>query len=250
MNLRLAVLTASVIASPLLAQTAAEHIAMGDREHAAMNAASALRHYQSAIAAEPDNADALWRASREAIDLGEFDSDMRDSLYTLGEQYARRAVQADPHSSITHFALAKAMGRKALSMGARDRVTLAAEIRRAALESLRLDSTNAGAHHVLGVWNANVMRLSGVARFLAKNLLGGKVFDEASWKDAVAYLERAVALEPERVVHQLALAGVHADNGDKARARATYQAVLRLKATDFNDRHYLRQADERLKTLR
>jgi len=250
MNMRLAVLTASVIASPLVAQTAAEHIAMGDREHAALNAAGALRHYQAAIAAEPGNAEALWRASRDAIDLGEFDSAIRDSLYSLGEHYARRAVLANPQSSITHFALARAMGRTALSLGARDRVKLAGEIRSAALESLRLDSTNAGALHVLGVWHANVMRLSGVARFLAKNLLGGKVFDEASWSDAVAYLERAVVLEPGRIVHKLALGSVYADTGEKAKARATYQAALALQPADFNDRHYQRQADEGLRTLR
>jgi tetratricopeptide (TPR) repeat protein len=250
MNMRLVVLTASMVASPLFAQTAAEHIVMGDRDHAAMNAESALRHYQAAIAADPNNAEALWRASREAIDLGEFDEKGRDSLYSLGEQFARRAVQANPQSSMTHFALAKAIGRKALSMGARDRVKFAGEVRKEALESLRLDSTNAGALHVMGMWNANVMRLSGMSRFLAKNLLGGKVFEEANWKDAVAYLERASTLEPERVVHKLALAAVYADSGNKPKARETYQAVMQLKAVDYNDKHYQRQADEALKALR
>ncbi len=250
MNMRLAVLTASMVASPLLAQTAAEHIVLGDRDHASMNAASALRHYEAAIAVDPNNAEALWRASREAIDLGEFDEGGRDSLYSLGEQFARRAVQANPQSSMTHFALAKAIGRKALSMGARDRVKFAGEVRKEALESLRLDSTNAGALHVMGMWNANVMRLSGVSRFLAKNLLGGKVFDQANWKDAVAYLERAASLEPDRVVHKLALGGVYADSGNKPKARETYQAALQLKAADYNDKHYLLQADEALKALR
>ena len=250
MNMRLVVLTASLVASPLFGQTAAEHIVLGDRDHAAMNAASALRHYQEAIRVDPNNAEALWRASREAIDLGEFEDKSRDSLYSLGEQYARRSVQANPQSAMTHFALAKAIGRKALSMGARDRVKFAGEVRKEALESLKLDSTNAGALHVMGMWNANVMRLSGMSRFLAKNVLGGKVFDQANWKDAVAYLERAAALEPERIVHKLALAGVYSDSGNKAKARETYQAALQLKPTDYNDKHYQRQADASLKALR
>ena len=37
------------------------------------------------------------------------------------------------------------------------------------------------------------VRLSGVSRFLAKNLLGGKTFGEANWDDAAKSLERASA---------------------------------------------------------
>lgn len=250
MNLRLAVLTASLLAAPLYGQTAAEHIVLGDRDHAAMNASGALRHYQEAIRVDASNAEALWRASREAIDLGEFDDRGRDSLYQLGELYARRAVQANPQSANAHFSLAKALGRRALSLGARDRVKFAGEVRKEALEALKLDSTNAGALAVMGMWHANVMRLSGVSRFLAKNLLGGKVFDEANWNDAVRYLERAAAVEPDRIVHKLNLAAVYADTGNKARARDTYQQALRMTPMDYNDKHYQRQADEALKALR
>jgi tetratricopeptide (TPR) repeat protein len=243
MNMRIALVAATfVFSSSLSAQTAAEHIVMGDRDRNAMNAAGALKHYQAAIEADASNAEALWRASREAIDLGEFDDAKRDSLYQLGEQYARRAVQADPKSSMTHFALAKAIGRRALSMGARDRVKFAGEVRKEALESLAIDSTNAGALHVMGRWHANIMRLSGFSRFMAKNVLGGKTFDEASWKEATRLMERAAQLEPDRIVHRLELGSIYADTGDKGKAREQYEMIARLKPMDFNDKHYQEQA--------
>ena len=250
MNMRALFLAATVVTAPLSAQTAAEHIVMGDRDHAAMNAAGALGHYQAAIQADANNAEALWRASREAIDLGEFDDARRDSLYQLGEQYARRAVQANGTSSMAHFALAKAIGRRALSMGARDRVKFAGEVRKEALESLKYDSTNAGALHVMGRWHANVMRLSGVSRFVAKNILGGKIFDEANWKDAAAYLERAAALEPDRVVHKLELASVYADTKNKDKARAMYQQAIATKPVEYNDARYVEQARTALAALK
>ena len=237
-------------AAPLSALTAAEHIVIGDRDRAAMNAAGALAHYQAAVQTDPNNAEALWRAAREAIDLGEFDDARRDSLYQLGEQYARRAVQANGASSMAHFALAKAIGRRALSMGARDRVKFAGEVRKEALEALKYDSTNAGALHIMGRWNANIMRLSGVSRFLAKNLLGGKIFSEANWKDAVSYLERASAFEPDRVVHKLELASVYADTGDKTKARATYQAAIATAPVESNDARYIEQARAALAALK
>jgi hypothetical protein len=251
MNMRLALIAATVLSSTALsAQTAAEHIVMGDRDHSALNAAGALRHYQAAIQADAANGEALWRASREAIDLGEFDDATRDSLYQLGEQYARRAVQADPKSSMAHFALAKALGRRALSLGAKERVKYAGEVRKEALEALQLDSGNAGALHVMGRWHANIMRLSGIQRFMAKNVLGGKTFNEANWKDATAYLERAAAVEPERIVHRLELASVYADNGNKPKARELYMEVLKLKPVDYNDKKYQEQAERQLRELR
>lgn len=250
MNMRAVFLAATILAAPVSAQTAAEHIVMGDRDHAAMNAAGALGHYQAAIQVDANNAEALWRAAREAIDLGEFDDARRDSLYQLGEQYARRAVQANGSSSMAHFALAKAVGRRALSMGARDRVKFAGEVRKEALEALKHDSTNAGALHIMGRWHANVMRLSGVSRFIAKNILGGKIFNEANWKDAAAYLERAAALEPDRVVHKLELASVYADTKNKDKAREMYQAAIATKPVEYNDARYVEQARAALAALK
>ncbi|MEX2152271.1 MAG: hypothetical protein WD825_02980 [Gemmatimonadaceae bacterium] len=251
MSVRPFVIAAAMLSSGLLpAQTAAEHIVMGDRERAAMNSPAALRHYQAAVEAGPTNAEALWRASAEAVDLGEFDDAKRDSLYRLGEQYARRAVQADPKSSMAHFALAKAIGRRALSLGARERVQYAGEVRKEALESLMLDSSNAGAMHVMGSWHAEIMRLSGFSRFMAKNLLGGKTFAEANWKDAATYLERAAALEPDRIIHRVELASVYADSGNKAKAREEYQRALQLKPMDSNDKEYQQRARRGLVELR
>ena len=251
MNMRAVVLAATVLSSSsLFAQSAAEHIVLGDKDFEAMNAAGALRHYQEAIKIDANNAEALWKAAVQSIDLGEFNDPARDSLYRLGEQYARRAVQADPKSSMAHFALAKAIGRRALSLGARERVKYAGEVRKEALEALALDSLNPGALHVMGMWHANIMRLSGFTRFLAKNLLGGKTFNEANWNDAARSLERASSLEPDRIVHHLDLASVYRDRGEKDKAREQYQTSLQLKLKDYNDKSYKAQAERELREMR
>jgi tetratricopeptide (TPR) repeat protein len=247
-------LVAALVATPLpaSAQSAAEHVAMGDRDQAAMNAAGALAHFEAALAAEPSNYPALWKAALAATDLGEYNPDagQRKALFAKAEGYARRAVAANADDPESHFVLARAVGRNALSMGKRDRVKFAGEVRQHALEALRMRPEHAGALHVMGVWNAEVRRLSGVERFFAKNLLGGRVFDTASWNDAVSYLERAVAADPERITHRLDLAKVYADVGNKAKAREQYEWVVRATPRDFNDAHYKREAEEALRSLR
>jgi tetratricopeptide (TPR) repeat protein len=237
-------------AVPARAQSAAEHIALGDRAHAAMDASGALKHYEAAIAADPKSYEALWKAAREAVDLGEFNSDEeRDRLYTEAEQYARRAVEANPNDAEGHFHLARSLGRRALSLGKRDQVKYAGDVRAQALEALRLDPKHPGAEHVMGMWNYNVMRLSGMTRFFAKQFLGGKVFDSANWDDAQRYMEESVANDPSRIVHHLDLARVYAARGDKDRARVQYQATINGARTEYNDKRYQDEATKELGEL-
>ncbi len=236
----------------MLAQAAPDHVSRGDRSHAARDATAALAHYEAALTAAPTNYDALWKASRAAIDIGEYlpDRSQRSALYSRAESYARRAVETNPADAEGHFALARALGRSALTMGTRDRIRFAEEVRAHALEALRRDPTHAGALHVMGVWNAEVMRLNGVERFVAKNLLGGQVFGEASWEDAIRYLERAVTLEPNRITHRLDLARVYADMDNRARAREQLTRIATTAAVDVNDAHYKREAAALLQRLK
>jgi len=233
------------------AQTAAEHIAMGDSLHKAMDPAAALKHYEAAIAIDPKNYTALNDASRDAVDVAEFnsDKDTRSALFHTGEQYARRAIAVNPQGADGHFNLARALGRTALSLGPRDKVKYATDVRAEALEALKTDPNHPGALHVMGMWNAEVMRLSGPTRWIARNVLGGQVFGAASWKNAVQYMEKSVAVDPTRITHHIDLAEIYRDTGDKTRAREQFQAVLSLPATDYNDRFYKQRAQKGLADL-
>lgn len=234
------------------AQDATSVIALAERDRAALNPTAALGRYESALVATPANFDLLWRAARESADLGEGASDAaaRASYYSKAEGYARRAVAANASGADGHFMLAVALGKTALSLGARDRVRYASEIRNEALASLKFEPKHAGALHVMGVWNAEVMRLGGFTRFAARNFLGGRVFDQASWANATRYMEEATIEDPGRITHRLDLARVYADTNQKPKAITTCEAVARMRNSEFMDAQYKRECAQLVVSLR
>ncbi len=241
----------AVLASVASAQSAADHLRLGDEAYNRFQPAAALQHYEAAVTADPKNYEALYKAARSAMDESEMisDKEQRSQLFKKGELYARRAIEANPRDAEGYFHLARSLGRLAQSLGVRDRIKYATAVRENALKALQIDSTHAGALHVMGVWNQEVMRLNGISRMIAKNLLGGQVFSEASWGNAVKYMEKAVAADPERITHKLDLGKVYADLDQKEKARAMFQAVLAGKQHDAADPMYKKEAEQALKEL-
>lgn len=251
-RLTLAVAGTLLLTPAIHAQDAAAVIAAAERDRAALDPTSALGRYDAALAKNPASYELLWRAARESVDLGEAATDAakRTEDFRKAEGYARRAVTANTAGASGHFMLAVALGRTALTVGARERVKYAAEIRNEALAAVKIEPTHAGALHVLGVWNAEIMRLSSFTRFAARNFLGGKVFDQASWAEATRYMENAVAADPGRITHRLDLAKIYADTNQKPKARSTCEAALRLPNVEFNDTRYKLECERLIVALR
>lgn len=252
MSLRVLIAASALIAGVASAQSPAEHIAIADSLYAEFKPEEAIPHYLAAIGPDSSNYEALWKAARANVDLAEAERDegRRNQVSVAAERLARRAIKVNPDDAEAHFHLARALGRRALSVGVRDRVKFATEVRAEALEALRLDPNHPGALHVMGVWNAEVMRLNGIQRFFAKNVLGGGVFGEASWDKAISYMERAVGVDPDRIVHHLDLGKIYADVGDKAKARAQFELVVNGRRIDYNDPAYKREAQALLDKMK
>ncbi len=241
----------SVGPSEMAAQISAELVALGDAAYTERRQKDALEHFVRAFGVDATNYEALWKASRSEIDLSEIAGTQseRDALLASGRQHAEAAVRARPSDAEGHFTLARAAGRRALSVGVRDRIRFSGIIRDSALAALKIDSTHAGALHVLGMWHAEIMRVNGFSRLIARAALGAELFGQASWGEAQRLLEASVRHNPRRIIHQLALAGIYEDRGDRTRARDLYRQISSAPLLDPNDDVYKRQAAERLKRL-
>jgi tetratricopeptide (TPR) repeat protein len=264
MRVCISLLALIVLSVPATAQsTAAEHLALGDSARAALRSEQALRHYQAAIEAieravgsrDPRYSEAQWKAAREISDvakqlLGDSLKQRRDSLYSLGRTWAEGAIRADSTDADAHFALALVLGRLSRTRGGKERVRFAKIIYGEAVRAVQLDPRHDGAYHILGIWNAEVKRLSSITRFFAKTLFGAGFMDRAAWDSAVVNMERAVTLNPRHVYHRLELAGVYLDVAQPAKAIDQLHAIEGLPVGDPMDRHYQRLAAAALADLR
>lgn len=221
----------------------------GDSLYTALQPEAALARYRAALTIDSTNYDALWKAARELIDIAkqiESKDDAakkrRDSLYVEARALAEASVRVNPKGAHGHSMIAQALGRLSRTRGGKERVRFAKIIYDEALQAVTLDSTEDAAFHVLGAWNAEIKRLSGLQRFFAKTLFGAGFMDKANWDDAQRYLERAVAVRPTNVYHHLELAEIYVDVGKYSAARAQLTALHDLPIGDVLDHEYKQRA--------
>jgi tetratricopeptide (TPR) repeat protein len=227
----------------LIGQSVADHVSMGAAAIQAHDLRTGLAHFHAALALDSTDYAANWRAAIALLDQGEqipdsIKSAERDSLYRRAEVLARRSVAADSTGPEGHFAVAATVGRASLTMGKKERIRRAKVIREEALRTIELDPDYDGAYHVLGRWNAEIMRLSGLSRFFAKSFLGAGIFRQASWEQAIANLQRAVELDPGRIYHRLELARVYADRRRYQEARDQLTQIEALPDRELLDSLY------------
>ena len=168
----------------------------------------------------------------------------QSKLFSRAEVLAGRALTADSLKPEGHFAVAATVGRNALTKGKKERIRRAKIVREEALRTLALDPTHDGAYHVLGRWNAEIMRLSGLSRFFAKRFLGAGIFSQASWEKAIANLQKAVELDPQRIYHRLELARIYADRKRYQEARDQLGRISSLPDRELLDPLYRERALE------
>jgi tetratricopeptide (TPR) repeat protein len=191
--------------------------------------------------------EANWRAARELTDIGKMMPDAqraaRDSIYGEARALAERAVRLNANGADGHYMVAVAVGRQALTLGARERVRYARIVRDEALRATELNPRHDGALHVLGRWNAEIRRLPGYARFFARTFLGASIFNQASWDNAVRYFSEAIAVDSANIYHHLDLAEALVDAGRAAEARPHLDIIATLPpGCDPQDPDFIRQA--------
>ncbi len=217
------------------AQPVTELIAQGDALDAKNRNAEAVKIYLQADAAKPGDAEILRRIAKQYSQqmVSESTTPANRELGRKALDYAKRAAAADPDNASARLSLAICYGKVAFLESPRTRIEYSRLIKQEADAAVRLDATQDYAWHVLGRWNYELANFNPALKFLAQTIYGK--FPDASNERAAACFERAVALRPDRVIHQIELGRTYAALGRKEEARAALKKGLSLPSREKDD---------------
>ena len=234
----------------LRAQTADELIKKGDFHYDRLEAKKALQCYLPAEKLNPDNASLLVRISREYRHLMS-DAGQKDDKLKLGRtavEYSKRAVNLAPDDPESQLALAISYGKILPFVGNKEKMEMSRLVKAAAEKVTKLDPKNDLGWHVLGRWHLVLAEISGVKRALAQ-VVYGKMPD-ASNEEAVRYFEKAIALNPNRLMHYIELGRTYAQMDRKEEARRLITKGLGMRETEKDDPETKEKGREILEKLR
>ncbi len=188
------------------AQTVAEHIQAGDEAYAKFGDQAALDHYLEALKLEPENYEALWKASRGYVDVADLipatDKDAKArqmKMYMEAVNLARKAIVANPNDTWGHFSLSASMGKRLLMLGKKEQIDGAKAVRAEIDKAIELDANNDLAWHALGRWQRRMAEIGGAKRFFGSIMYGS--IPKGSYEESAKAFQTALELKPDYINH-------------------------------------------------
>lgn len=219
----------------LHAQTAEDLIRTGQAHDLKLEAKQALTCYLAAEKMQPDNADLLVYIARQYRHLMADTSSTSEKLRLGGIalQYGQRAAKLAPRNSDAQLSTAISYGKMLPYQSSKEQVQCSKLIKEGAERAIKLNPRNDLAWHIIGRWHRNVADISGIKKALA-SLIYEKL-PEATNEAAIASLEKAMAINPNRLMHYIELGRAHAQAGNKVEARKYLSKGLTMPAVEKDD---------------
>jgi regulator of microtubule dynamics protein 3 len=229
-----------IIYGNLYAAPEADLLARGDSLYSLYDYAGSAALFRQAVSSDSQSFDASWKLGRSLNFLGELTP--KDSQLVIFEEAAsseKIAVKLQENSADAHFQLARALGKVALFKGIFNSIGIAKQVKAEASRALELDSLHDGAWHILGRWNREIAKKPKL--FRAPLGLGS-----ANKKDAIAFMQKAVALNPNLINHRLEMGITYQQYDMLPQAREEFDKCLTLPGQGPVDIKYKEEAKKYL----
>ena len=227
-----------------------------DELYASFKTKEAQSELLKVLQLDPQNAEALSKLARVYIDFGDMISESspdwqenRLKEYRTAEEYARKAVKANPNSTWGHFYVAAALGNIAALSSVDKQIDLAGEIRSSIEKAIALDPRNGFAYHAYGVWHRKLAEIGKMSRMLA-SFFYRRTIPQGSLAKSIDYLQKAINLNPTVVVSRLELARTYVAVENWAQARNLLKSLQNLPIQFSDDTQNKQKALELLEEIK
>lgn len=240
-------------AAPVATETAAiceEMLKQGDVHDVKLEAQEALQCYLVLEKAQPQNPDVLVRIARQYRHLMQ-DAESESEKVKLGNmalQYGKRAASVGPKNSDAQLSCAISYGKMLPLQPKKEQVAASKMIKDGAEKAIQLNSRNDLAWNILGRWHRNVAGMGTITRTLAAMIY--EKLPEATNEEAVDCFEKAIKINPKRLMHYIELGKVYAQMGREDDARRCLEKGLAMPCLEKDDAALKASGREVLVTLR
>ena len=230
-----AALALTLASTGAAAESAEELIQKGDAFYDKLQAAEALKFYLPAEKLDPNNVRLLVRIAREYRHLMSDATNAKEKLQlgNIAVAHAQRAVILAPDDAEAQLALAISYGKILPLVGTKQQIANSHLIKIAVDKVISLDPTNDLAWQVLGRWYRGLADVGPVKRAFAQVVYGK--LPPAEYEDAVRCFEKAIALNPNRLMHPIELGRTYAKMDREADARKFITKGLAMPETEKDD---------------
>jgi tetratricopeptide (TPR) repeat protein len=235
--------------STIRAGPADELIKKGDDFDLKLQASEALNFYLAAEKLEPKSASLLLRIARQYRHLM-VDATTREEKLRLGGiglDYALRASALAPNDSEAQLSPAISYGKMVPLQGIKEQTQSARRIKDAVDKAIKLDPHNDLAWDVLGRWNKVLADVNGLQRAVGSLLYGE--LPTGSNAEAVSCFQKAIEINPNRLMHYIELGQTYAQMGKTAEARRLIAKGLAMPDVEKDDPEIKRRGRETLAKL-
>jgi len=224
-------------------------IAKGKVWERKLRANEALPLYLSAEKIEPKNPDLLVRIARQYRHLMTDATDTKEKLRLghLALDYSTRAAECGPKDCDAQLAPAITLGKLLPYLPKKEQVAASPRIKDSVDKALAIDPRSDNAWHILGRWNRTLAEISGAKRLLAGMIYGD--LPKGSYDEAEKAMKKAIALNPNRLMHYIELGRIYAMMGRKDEARELINKGLGMPDSEKDDPETKERARETLAKL-
>ncbi len=235
--------------SSMTASSLTDCLQKGDACDAKLDACEALKFYSSAEKMDPQNVHVLISIARQYRHMMS-DADSSDEKLRLGGialKYAERAAKLAPNDSEAQLAPAIAYGRLLPLESKKDQVEISKRIKDEAERAIRLDPNNDLAWHVLGKWHEVLANMGTITRALGCLIYGS--LPSTTNENAASCFQKAIAINPNRLMHYVELGRTYAYMGRNTEARHLINKGLAMPCVEKDDPEVKRRGRETLASL-
>ena len=239
----------ALVCAAIGAESPNDLIAKGDALDQKFLAAEALQFYLPAEKLQPTNIHVLVRIARQYRYLMA-DATTRGDKLRLGGislDYAQRAAALAPKDAEAQLSVAISYGKMLPLMGTKEQIEAARHIKASADRAIELDPHNDLAWHILGRWHRTLSDVSTLKRGLASFIY--EKLPQTTTEEAVRCFEKALEINPGRLMHYVELGRAYAQMGKTAEARRFLEKGLAMPNLEKDDPETKRRGQETLAKL-